>query len=53
MAGLVKSVAQGCRWIWELYRGPIKKMTALPRRRLLMVPPPVSPERVAAAAATV
>jgi hypothetical protein len=53
MAGLVKSVAQGCRWIWDLYRGPIKKMTALPRRRLLMVPPPVTPARLAAAAAPV
>jgi len=47
MAGLVRSVAQGWGWLWNLYHGPVKKLTELPRRRLVMVPPPVSPERVA------
>jgi radical SAM superfamily enzyme YgiQ (UPF0313 family) len=49
MAGLARSVAQSFRWVWNLYRGPIQKMTAVPRRRLLMVPPPVTPARVAVA----
>jgi radical SAM superfamily enzyme YgiQ (UPF0313 family) len=48
MAGLVKSVLKGWGWLWNLYRGPLKKMQEVPRRRLLMVPPPVSPARVAA-----
>src|SRR5262245_39506864 len=48
MAGLVKSVLKGWGWLWSLYRGPVKKMTSLPRQRLLMVPPPVSPKQVAA-----
>jgi radical SAM superfamily enzyme YgiQ (UPF0313 family) len=43
MAGVVKSLKRGYNWLWSLYRGPVKKMTALPKRRLLMVPPPVSP----------
>ncbi len=43
MAGLVKSVKRGFGWLWSLYRGPVKKLQATPRRRLLMVPPPVSP----------
>jgi radical SAM superfamily enzyme YgiQ (UPF0313 family) len=47
MAGLVKSVMKGWGWLWSLYRGPVKKMEQLPRRRLLMVPPPVSPGKVA------
>ncbi len=42
MIGVVKSFKEGFRWLWGLYRGPIKKMTDLPRRRLLMVPPPAS-----------
>jgi radical SAM superfamily enzyme YgiQ (UPF0313 family) len=41
MAGLVKSLAKGWGWLWKLYRGPVAKMESLPRRRLLMVPPPV------------
>jgi radical SAM superfamily enzyme YgiQ (UPF0313 family) len=49
MAGLVRSVAQGWDWLTSLYKGPIKKMEGLPRRRLLMVPPPVSPAMVSAA----
>jgi hypothetical protein len=48
MAGLMKSVVQGWGWLWNLYKGPIKKLTETPRRRLLMVPPPVSPNQVAA-----
>jgi radical SAM superfamily enzyme YgiQ (UPF0313 family) len=44
MAGLVKSVAQGWGWLKSLYSGPVKKMTELPRRKLLMVPPPVAPD---------
>jgi radical SAM superfamily enzyme YgiQ (UPF0313 family) len=42
MAGLFKSVIQGFGWLSSLYRGPIRKMQALPRPRLLMVPPPVT-----------
>jgi radical SAM superfamily enzyme YgiQ (UPF0313 family) len=48
MVGLVKSVIKGWGWLWSLYRGPVKKMTSLPRQRLAMVPPPVSPRQVAA-----
>jgi radical SAM superfamily enzyme YgiQ (UPF0313 family) len=48
MVGLVKSFIKGFGWLWNLYRGPIQKSQDVPRRRLLMVPPPVSPERVAA-----
>jgi radical SAM superfamily enzyme YgiQ (UPF0313 family) len=48
MVGLVKSVVKGWGWLWSLYRGPIKKMATLPRQRLAMVPPPVSPRQVAA-----
>ena len=48
MAGLVKSVVQGWGWLSSLYRGPVEKQKDVPRRRLEMVPPPVSPERVAA-----
>ena len=46
MTGLVKSFMKGWNWMWSLYRGPIKKMSEVPRRRLLMVPPPVTPARV-------
>jgi radical SAM superfamily enzyme YgiQ (UPF0313 family) len=49
MAGLVKSVVQGWGWLSSLYRGPIKKMQEVPRRRLLMVPPPVAPGQTAQA----
>ncbi len=44
MAGLMKSFAKGFGWLWNLYRGPITRSQDVPRRRLLMVPPPVSPE---------
>jgi len=47
MMGLMRSVAQGFGWLKSLYVGPLEKMTELPRRKLLMVPPPVSPEYVA------
>jgi hypothetical protein len=43
MAGIVQSFKRGFGWLWSLYRGPVKKMAGQPRRRLLMVPPPVSP----------
>jgi radical SAM superfamily enzyme YgiQ (UPF0313 family) len=42
MVGLVKSVAQGWGWLRSLYSGPVQKMKDVPRRKLLMVPPPVS-----------
>jgi radical SAM superfamily enzyme YgiQ (UPF0313 family) len=48
MVGLVKSVTRGWGWLWNLYRGPIQKMADIPRRKLTMVPPPVSPGQVAA-----
>jgi radical SAM superfamily enzyme YgiQ (UPF0313 family) len=47
MVGIVRSFKQGWRWLWNLYKGPITKLDALPQRRLIMVPPPVTPERVA------
>jgi radical SAM superfamily enzyme YgiQ (UPF0313 family) len=52
MAGVVKSLKKGFNWLWSLYRGPVKKMKALPQRRLLMVPPPVSPTRTGYAVQT-
>jgi len=48
MAGLVKSVAKGWGWLSSLYKGPIQKLQEVPRRRLPMIPPPVSPAQVAA-----
>jgi radical SAM superfamily enzyme YgiQ (UPF0313 family) len=44
MAALVKSFVAGASWLWNLYKGPIKKMAGVPRRKLAMVPPPVSPQ---------
>jgi radical SAM superfamily enzyme YgiQ (UPF0313 family) len=49
MTGLVRSVAQGWNWLVDLYRGPVQKMDGLPRRRLEMVPPPVTPQSLQAA----
>src|SRR5262249_43266668 len=49
MAGLAKSVVQGWGWLKSLYAGPIKKQQGVPRRRILMVPPPVTPRQVAGA----
>ena len=48
MVGVVKSMLKGWGWLWSLYRGPVKKLDGLPRRRLEMIPPPVSPRQVAA-----
>jgi len=48
MVGVVRSLKQGWKWLWNLYKGPIQKMEKLPQRRLIMVPPPVTPARVAA-----
>ena len=42
MAGLVKSFANGFGWLRSLWQGPVRKMAEVPRRRLEMVPPPVS-----------
>jgi radical SAM superfamily enzyme YgiQ (UPF0313 family) len=47
MIGLVKSFVKGWDWLKNLYQGPIKKLSDVPRRRLLMVPPPVTPQAVA------
>jgi radical SAM superfamily enzyme YgiQ (UPF0313 family) len=52
MVGVVKSLAASWKWLWGLYAGPIKKMSGLPHRRLLLVPPPVTPARVALEMAT-
>jgi radical SAM superfamily enzyme YgiQ (UPF0313 family) len=43
MVGLVKSFVTGFGWLKNLWRGPVRKSTAAPPRRLEMVPPPVSP----------
>jgi hypothetical protein len=48
MIGTLMSVKAGFNWVWNLYKGPVKKLTAVPRRRLPMIPPPVTPARVAA-----
>lgn len=47
MLGLVRSLAKGFGWVRDLWCGPIVKMQEEPRRRLEMVPPPVSPAQVA------
>jgi hypothetical protein len=47
MYGVLKSIRMGWNWVWNLYRGPVKKVEDVPQRRLLMVPPPVSPNRPA------
>jgi radical SAM superfamily enzyme YgiQ (UPF0313 family) len=49
MVGLARSLAKGWGWLSGLYRGPIRKMKAVPRRRLLMVPPPTTPRTQPAA----
>jgi radical SAM superfamily enzyme YgiQ (UPF0313 family) len=49
MIGLAKSIVRGWDWLWNLYRGPIQKLADIPRQKLAMVPPPVSPGQVAAA----
>jgi radical SAM superfamily enzyme YgiQ (UPF0313 family) len=47
MYGLVKSFCKGFGWLKNLWSGKIKKHTALPRPRLEMVPPPVTPSLLA------
>jgi radical SAM superfamily enzyme YgiQ (UPF0313 family) len=47
MVGLVKSAMKGFGWLWNLYRGPIQKLTEVPKKKLAMIPCPVSPEQVA------
>lgn len=47
MIGLAKSVKTGWSWLRSLYNGPIERLREVPRPRLLMVPPPVSPEQAA------
>jgi hypothetical protein len=47
MFGLVKSFISGFGWLKNLWRGPVRKAQSAPRRRLEMVPPPVSPADVA------
>jgi radical SAM superfamily enzyme YgiQ (UPF0313 family) len=47
MAGLVKSLVSGWGWLRDLWRGPVTKQPGVPRRRLEMVPPPVTPADVA------
>jgi radical SAM superfamily enzyme YgiQ (UPF0313 family) len=49
MTGLVRSLNKGWSWLTNLYRGPITKLDGVPGRRLLMVPPPVSPRQTGAA----
>ncbi|MBI3408447.1 MAG: radical SAM protein [Planctomycetes bacterium] len=49
MAGLVQSFAKGFGWLKNLWRGPVVKRAGFPRRRLEMVPPPVTPAMVAQA----
>jgi len=46
MVGLVKSFMSGFTWLKSLWKGPVRKMQEVPRRRLEMVPPPVSPATV-------
>ncbi len=47
MAGLVKSFLKGFGWLKSLWQGPIQRFAGLPRPRLDMVPPPVTPSAVA------
>jgi radical SAM superfamily enzyme YgiQ (UPF0313 family) len=49
MAGLAKSLIAGLGWFKNLYTGPIFKMEGLPRRKLEMVPPPVTSQTLQAA----
>ena len=49
MVGLAKSVVQGYGWLKSLWSGPVTKKQDVPRPRLEMIPPPVSPAQVAKA----
>lgn len=42
MVGVAKSATQGWNWLWNLYKGPIKKVTEVPRGKLAMIAPPVA-----------
>ena len=52
MVGLVKSMLQGYGWLKSLWSGPVTKKRDVPRPRLEMIPPPVSPAQVALAKAS-
>lgn len=43
MAGLVKSFTTGFGWLKSLWSGPVVKKKEAPRKKLEMVPPPVTP----------
>jgi radical SAM superfamily enzyme YgiQ (UPF0313 family) len=47
MAGLVKSLTTGWDWLSSLWKGPVRKLEDVPRRRLEMVPPVVAAQRPA------
>jgi radical SAM superfamily enzyme YgiQ (UPF0313 family) len=49
MAGLARSLVTGWGWLKSLYTGPIFRMDGLPKRRLEMVPPPVTSQTIGAA----
>ena len=49
MAGLVKSLTTGWDWLSSLWKGPVRKLQDVPRRRLEMVPPLVAAQRPAPA----
>jgi radical SAM superfamily enzyme YgiQ (UPF0313 family) len=46
MAGLVKSFTKGWNWLKNLWKGPITKLQEVPKKRLEMIPPPVSPAQI-------
>jgi len=48
MAGTLMSMRAAFGWVWSLYKGPVKKLPGVPKRRLEMVPPPVTPQSIAA-----
>jgi radical SAM superfamily enzyme YgiQ (UPF0313 family) len=42
MIGVLRSFKQGWRWLWNLYKGPIRKLDDVPTRKLPMRFPTVS-----------
>jgi radical SAM superfamily enzyme YgiQ (UPF0313 family) len=40
--GLIKSFFAGAGWLWDLFRGPVKKLKQAPRSPLAMIPPSLS-----------
>ncbi|MCI0640206.1 MAG: radical SAM protein [Gemmataceae bacterium] len=46
MTGLVRSFIKGFGWLKNLWSGPVAKMKGVPKRKLEMVPPPVTPTLV-------